>query len=161
MTGDRRSEKPSRRRLLRLHSKGTPTAPHLVSDIRPRIGIASIRRACEGESNASSVPSALKTVEDFTGLSNALHLRGDPVIATKRASTARGGSQVHDMAEFKVARLPSAKLGLDELDPAKPPRPGRRADALLRQAQCATCHTPPYYTDLDAQPARRRFSPSE
>ena len=62
------------------------------------------------------------------------------------------GSQVHFMAEFQelLDFPPAPKLGIDgKLDPKKASAEETRGQALFfGKAQCATCHQPPYYTDL-------------
>jgi cytochrome c peroxidase len=96
---------------------------------------------------------ALKTVEDFTECEQrAAYFDGDPVIATKKGvNILERGSQVHDMAEFQALLdfPPAPKLDVfGKLDPAKAsPAEMRGQDIFFGKGQCATCHTPPYYTD--------------
>lgn len=96
---------------------------------------------------------ALKTVEDFTEFEQrAAYFDGDPVLATKKgANVLERGSQVHAMAEFEelLDFPPAPKLGLDgRLDPRLASQQDLRGEALFfGKAKCASCHTPPYYTD--------------
>ena len=96
---------------------------------------------------------ALKTVEDFTEFEQrAAYFDGDPVIATKKGvNVLERGSQVHFMGEFQALLdfPPAPKLGIDgKLDPAKATPAELRGQALFfGKATCASCHTPPYYTD--------------
>ena len=61
------------------------------------------------------------------------------------------GSQVHFMAEFQsiLDFPPAPKLNiLGKLDPAKASESELRGqEVFFGKGQCATCHTPPYYTD--------------
>ena len=157
-TEDRRSEKPSRGvACFDCHANGhTNGATHLVGDIRPqeyrhRIDTPSLRGVNIQRLFGSQ--RALKTVEDFTEFEQrAAYFDGDPVIATKKGvNILDRGSQVHDMAEFQefLDFPPAPKLDVfGKLDPGKSDC-GRvaRTGGLFWQGQCATCHTPPYYTD--------------
>jgi cytochrome c peroxidase len=95
----------------------------------------------------------VRTVEDFTEFEQrAAYFDGDPVIATKKGvNILERGSQVHDMAEFQelLDFPPAPKLDLfGKLDPAKAsPDEMRGQEIFFGKGQCATCHTPPYYTD--------------
>ena len=96
---------------------------------------------------------ALKSVEDFTEFEQrAAYFDGDPVIATKKGvNILERGSQVHFMAEFQeILDFPPAPA-LDvfgKLDPAKATQAQLRGEAVFNgKGKCATCHTPPYYTD--------------
>jgi cytochrome c peroxidase len=157
-TEDRRSEKASRGvACLDCHANGhTNGATHLVGDIRPqehrhRIETPSLRGVNIQRLFGSQ--RALKTVEDFTEFEQrAAYFDGDPVIATKKGvNILERGSQVHDMAEFQALLdfPPAPKLDvLGKLDPAKAsPAEMRGQDIFFGKGQCATCHTPPYYTD--------------
>ena len=159
MTGDRRSEKPHRGvACFDCHSNGHSNAStHLIGDIRPqehrhRIDTPSLRGVNIQRLFGSQ--RALKTVEDFTEFEQrAAYFDGDPVIATKKGiNPLERGSQVHAMAEFQALLdfPPAPKLGIDgKLDPRKASEPELRGQALFfGKAKCATCHTPPYYTDL-------------
>ena len=61
------------------------------------------------------------------------------------------GSQVHFMAEFQslLDFPPAPKLNVfGRLDPAKATAAELRGeDVFFGKGKCATCHTPPYYTD--------------
>ena len=157
-TEDRRSEKPSRGvTCFDCHVNGhTNGAAHLVGDIRPqrfrhRIETPSLRGVNVQRLFGSQ--RALKTVEDFTEFEQrAAYFDGDPVIAMKKGPNLLDrGSQVHAMAEFEeILDFPSApKLNLlGKLDPKKATESERRGQELFfGKAQCAECHTPPYYTD--------------
>nr|WP_241480365.1 hypothetical protein [Legionella norrlandica] len=95
----------------------------------------------------------MKSVEDFTEFEQrAAYFDGDPVIATKKGvNILERGSQVHFMAEFQeiLDFPPAPKLTWEgKLDPAKATPEELRGQALFfGKAKCATCHTPPYYTD--------------
>jgi cytochrome c peroxidase len=157
-TEDRRSEKASRGvACLDCHANGhTNGATHLAGDIRPqehrhRIETPSLRGVNIQQLFGSQ--RALKTVEDFTEFEQrAAYFDGDPVIATKKGvNILERGSQVHDMAEFQelLDFPPAPKLDLfGKLDPAKAsPDEMRGQEIFFGKGQCATCHTPPYYTD--------------
>jgi cytochrome c peroxidase len=158
MTSDRRSEKPHRGvACFDCHSNGhTNGATHLVGDIRPqehrhRIDTPSLRGVNIQRLFGSQ--RALKTVEDFTEFEQrAAYFDGDPVIAVKKGiNPLERGSQVHQMAEFQALLdfPPAPKLGIDgKLDPRKASEVELRGqDLFFGKAKCATCHTPPYYTD--------------
>jgi cytochrome c peroxidase len=157
-TEDRRSEKPSRGvTCFDCHINGhTNAATHLVGDIRPqqnrrRIDTPSLRGVNIQRLFGSQ--RALKTVEDFTEFEQrAAYFDGDPVIAVKKGVAIRErGSEVHAMAEMQeIFDFPPApKLNIyGRLDPAKASQSELRGEALFfGKANCAGCHTPPYYTD--------------
>ena len=157
-TDDRRSVRPSRGvACFDCHANGhTNGATHEVGDIRPqefrhRIETPSLRGVNIQRLFGSQ--RALKTVEDFTEFEQrAAYFDGDPVIATKKGvNVLERGSQVHFMAEFQelLDFPPAPKLGVDgKLDPRKASEQEMRGQALFHgKAQCASCHTPPYYTD--------------
>lgn len=159
MTGDRRSERPHRGvACFDCHSNGhTNAATHLVGDIRPqehrhRLDTPSLRGVNIQRLFGSQ--RALKSVEDFTEFEQrAAYFDGDPVIAAKKGiNPLERGSQVHAMSEFQALLdfPPAPKLGIDgKLDPRKASEPELRGQELFfGKAKCATCHTPPYYTDL-------------
>jgi cytochrome c peroxidase len=134
----------------------TNAATHLVGDIRPqefrhRIDTPSLRGVNIQRLFGSQ--RALKTVEDFTEFEQrAAYFDGDPVIATKKGvNILERGSQVHFMAELQALLdfPPARKLGWDgKLDAAQATEAELRGQELFfGKAQCATCHTPPYYTD--------------
>jgi cytochrome c peroxidase len=157
-TEDRRSERPSRGvACFDCHVNGhTNGGFHLVGDIRPqefrrRIETPTLRGVNIQRLFGSQ--RALKTVEDFTEFEQrAAYFDGDPVIATKKGvNVLERGSQVHFMAEVQALFdfPPAPKLGLDgRLDPARASEDEKRGQAVFfGKGQCATCHTPPYYTD--------------
>jgi cytochrome c peroxidase len=157
-TADRRSEHPSLGvACFDCHQNGnTNGATHQVGDIRPqefrhRIDTTTLRGVNIQRLFGSQ--RSLKTVEDFTEFEQrAAYFDGDPVIATKKGvNILERGSQVHAMAEFQeiLDFPPAPKLDLfGKLDPKKATPAELRGQALfLGKAQCASCHTPPYYTD--------------
>ena len=139
------------------HANGhTNAATHTVGDIRPnehrhRIDTPSLRGVNIQRLFGSQ--RALKTVEDFTEFEQrAAYFDGDPGKATgKGVNILERGSQVHFMSEFEelLDFPPAPKLNvLGKLDPAKASEAESRGQTLFfGKAQCATCHTPPYYTD--------------
>jgi cytochrome c peroxidase len=157
-TDDRRTEKSSRGvTCFDCHANGGSNgAFHLVGDIRPqefrhRIETPALRGVNIQRLFGSQ--RALKTVEDFTEFEQrAAYFDGDPVIATKKGvNVLERGSQVHFMAEFQelLDFPPAPKLAWDgKLDPKKAsPQELRGQEVFFGKAQCASCHTPPYYTD--------------
>ncbi len=139
------------------HANGhTNAATHTVGDIRPnehrhRIDTPSLRGVNIQRLFGSQ--RALKTVEDFTEFEQrAAYFDGDPEQATRKGvNILERGSQVHFMAEFQslLDFPPAPKLNvLGKLDAAKASEAESRGQTLFfGKAQCATCHTPPYYTD--------------
>lgn len=157
-TEDRRTVKPSRGvACFDCHANGhTNKATHLVGDIRPqefrhRINTPTLRGLNIQRLFGSQ--RALKTVEDFTEFEQrAAYFDGDPVIATKKGvNILERGSQVHFMSEFQsiLDFPPAPKLNWEgKLDPAKAtPAELRGQELFFGKAKCASCHTPPYYTD--------------
>jgi cytochrome c peroxidase len=157
-TEDRRSMKPSRGvACFDCHTNGhTNKATHEVGDIRPqefrhRINTPTLRGLNIQRLFGSQ--RALKTVEDFTEFEQrAAYFDGDPVIATKKGvNILERGSQVHFMAEFQeiLDFPPAPKLNWEgKLDPDKAtPAELRGQELFFGKAKCASCHTPPYYTD--------------
>lgn len=157
-TEDRRTVKASRGvACFDCHINGhTNKATHLVGDIRPqefrhRINTPSLRGVNIQRLFGSQ--RALKTIEDFTEFEQrAAYFDGDPVIATKKGvNILERGSQVHFMAELQsiLDFPPAPKLNWEgKLDPAKAtPAELRGQELFFGKAKCATCHTPPYYTD--------------
>lgn len=139
------------------HANGhTDAATHTVGDIRPnehrhRIGTPTLRGVNIQRLFGSQ--RALKTVEDFTEFEQrAAYFDGDPEQATRKGvNILERGSQVHFMAEFQslLDFPPAPKLTVfGKLDPAKASEAELRGQAVFfGRGQCATCHTPPYYTD--------------
>lgn len=171
-TADRRSARPSRGvTCFDCHANGHSNgSTHLVGDMRPqafrhRLDTPTLRGVNIQQLFGSQ--RALKTVEDFTEFEQrAAYFDGDPVIATKKGvNILERGSQVHFMAEFQAILdfPPAPKLGIDgRLDPRKASEPEMRGQELFfGKAQCATCHAPPYYTDLTMHnlQAERFFKP--
>ncbi|MER3431769.1 MAG: cytochrome B6 [Blastocatellia bacterium] len=157
-TDDRRSEKPSRGvACFDCHSNGhTTAATHLVGDIRPqefrhRIDTPSLRGVNIQRLFGSQ--RALKSIEDFTEFEQrAAYFDGDIMLAAKKGmNPLERGSQVHAMAEFQelLDFPPAPKLNVyGKLDPKKASAAELRGQELFfGKANCATCHTPPYYTD--------------
>ena len=139
------------------HANGhTNAATHTVGDIRPnehrhRIDTPTLRGLNIQRLFGSQ--RALKTVEDFTEFEQrAAYFDGDPEQATRKGvNILERGSQVHFMAEFQslLDFPPALKLNvLGKLEVAKASEAELRGQTLFfGKAQCATCHTPPYYTD--------------
>ena len=139
------------------HANGhTTAATHTVGDIRPnehrhRIDSPSLRGVNIQRLFGSQ--RAMKSVEDFTEFEQrAAYFDGEPDKATRNGvNILERGSQVHFMAEFQdiLDFPPAPKLNvLGKLNPAKATESERRGqDLFFGKGQCATCHTPPYYTD--------------
>lgn len=159
-TADRKTEKPDGMRgvsCFDCHVNGhTSGAAHLVGDIRPqenrrRIETPSLRGVNIQRLFGSQ--RALKTVEDFTEFEQrAAYFDGDPVLATKKGlNILDRGSQVHDMSEFQeiLDFPPAPKLNVyGRLDRKKATESEARGeDLFFGKANCAACHTPPFYTD--------------
>jgi cytochrome c peroxidase len=158
LTEDRRSVEPHMGvSCFDCHANGhTNGATHLAGDVRPqelrhRIETPSLRGVNVQQLFGSQ--RALKTVEDFTEFEQrAAYFDGDPVIATKKGvNILERGSQVHDMAEFQelLDFPPAPKLNVfGKLDPSRATEQELRGqEVFFGKGQCATCHTPPYYTD--------------
>jgi cytochrome c peroxidase len=171
-TEDRRSQKPSQGvACLDCHANGNANgATHLAGDARPqefrhRIETPTLRGVNIQRLFGSQ--RALKSVEDFTEFEQrAAYFDGDPVIATKKGvNILDRGHQVHAMGEFQnVLDFPPApKLGIDgKLNPKLATEQEMRGQQLFfGKANCASCHTPPYYTDLTMHNlmAERFFKP--
>lgn len=157
-TDDRRSIRPSRGvACFDCHANGhTNASTHLVGDIRPqefrhRLDTPTLRGVNIQRLFGSQ--RALKSVEDFTEFEQrAAYFDGDPVLATKKGvNVLERASQVHFMAEFQALLdfPPAPKLTvLGRLDPKLASEAELRGETLFfGKAHCATCHTPPYYTD--------------
>ncbi len=139
------------------HANGhTNAATHTVGDIRPnehrhRIDTPSLRGVNIQRLFGSQ--RALKTVEDFTEFEQrAAYFDGEPDQATRKGvNILERGSQVHFMAEFQslLDFPPAPKLNVfGKLDPAQATDAEKRGEAVFYgKGQCATCHTPPYFTD--------------
>ncbi|MGH8655525.1 MAG: cytochrome B6 [Gammaproteobacteria bacterium] len=157
-TEDRRTKRPSRGvTCFECHANGhTNAATHLAGDVRPqefrhRIDTPSLRGVNIQRLFGSQ--RALRSVEDFTEFEQrAAYFDGDPVIAQKKGvNILERGSQVHFMAEIQelLDFPPAPKLDVfGQLDPAQATQAEVRGQELFfGKAKCATCHTPPYYTD--------------
>jgi cytochrome c peroxidase len=157
-TDDRRSLKAHPGvACLDCHVNGhTNAATHTVGDIRPnehrhRIDTPTLRGLYIQRLFGSQ--RAMKSVEDFTEFEQrAAYFDGDPTQAQRKGvNVLERGSQVQFMAE--VQNLfdfpPAPKLNvLGKLDPAKATLSELRGQAVFfGNGQCASCHTPPYYTD--------------
>ena len=139
------------------HANGhTNAATHTVGDIRPnelrhRIDTPSLRGVNIQRLFGSQ--RALKTVEDFTEFEQrAAYFDGIPADAARKGiNVLERGSQVHFMAEFQslLDFPPAPKLNVfGKLIPAKASAAELRGqEVFFGKGQCASCHTPPYYTD--------------
>lgn len=159
LTNERRSMRPSLGvSCFDCHANGgTNAATHLVGDIRPqeirrRIDTPSLRGVNIQRLFGSQ--RALKTIEDFTEFEQrAAYFDGDPAAAVRKGlNPLERGSQVHNMAEFQALLdfPPAPKLDVvtGKLDPSLATAAEMRGQELFfGKAQCASCHTPPYYTD--------------
>jgi len=159
-TADRKTERDDGMRgvsCFDCHVNGhTNGAMHLVGDIRPQENRRRIETPTLRGINIQRLfgsQRALKTVEDFTEFEQrAAYFDGDPVIATKKGvNPLERGSQVHFMSEMEELFdfPPAPKLNvLGRLDRKKATPAEMRGEALFNgKANCAVCHTPPYYTD--------------
>lgn len=157
-TEDRRSLKAHQGvACFDCHANGhTNAATHTVGDIRPnehrhRIDTPTLRGLNIQRLFGSQ--RALKTVEDFTEFEQrAAYFDGIPADATRKGTNVlERGSQVHFMAEFEsiLDFPPAPKLNVfGKLDPAKASESEMRGQGVFfGKGQCASCHTPPYYTD--------------
>ncbi len=159
-TADRKTEKPDGMRgvtCFDCHVNGhTSGAAHLVGDIRPqehrrRIETPSLRGVNIQRLFGSQ--RALKTVEDFTEFEQrAAYFDGDIVLATKKGiNILDRGTQVHDMSEFQeiLDFPPAPKLNVyGRLNRRMATESEARGeDLFFGKANCAQCHTPPFYTD--------------
>ncbi|MGZ6114998.1 MAG: cytochrome B6 [Gemmatimonadaceae bacterium] len=155
---DRRSLKASQGvACFDCHANGhTNAATHTVGDIRPnehrhRIDTPSLRGLNIQRLFGSQ--RAMKTVEDFTEFEQrGAYFDGIPADAARKGiNVLERGSQVHFMAEFQALLdfPPAPKLNVfGKLDPAKASESEMRGQGVFfGKGQCASCHTPPYYTD--------------
>ena len=161
-TADRKTERPDGMEgvtCFDCHVNGhTSAATHLVGDIRPqahrrRIDTPSLRGVNVQRLFGSQ--RALKTVEDFTEFEQrAAYFDGDQVsAAAKGINVLDRGSEVHFMSEVQALLDFPPAPGLNifgKLDPNKFEADSaemKGQELFFGKAQCATCHTPPYYTD--------------
>ncbi len=157
-TEDRRSLKAHQGvACFDCHANGhTNASTHTVGDIRPnehrhRIDTPSLRGVNIQRLFGSQ--RAMKSVEDFTEFEQrAAYFDGIPADAARKGTNVlERGSQVHFMAEFQALLdfPPAPKLNVfGKLNPAKASESEMRGQEIFfGKGQCATCHTPPYYTD--------------
>ncbi len=157
-TEDRRSLKAHQGvACFDCHSNGhTNASTHTVGDIRPneyrhRIDTPSLRGVNIQRLFGSQ--RALKSVEDFTEFEQrGAYFDGIPADAARKGTNVlERGSQVQFMAEFQelLDFPPAPKLNVfGTLDPAKASESEMRGEkAFFGKGRCASCHTPPYYTD--------------
>jgi cytochrome c peroxidase len=134
----------------------TNAATHTAGDVRPneyrhRIDTPSLRGLNIQRLFGSQ--RALKSVEDFTEFEQrGAYFDGIPADAAKKGTNIlERGSQVHFMAEFQtlIDFPPAPKLDIfGKLNPAHASESEMRGQEIFfGKGQCATCHTPPYYTD--------------
>src|SRR5665811_927546 len=155
---DRRSLKASQGvACFDCHANGhTNAATHTVGDIRPnehrhRIDTPSLRGLNIQRLFGSQ--RAMKTVEDFTEFEQrAAYFDGIPADAARKGTNVlERGSQVHFMAEFQALLdfPPAPKLNVfGKLNSVKASESEMRGQGIFfGKGQCASCHTPPYYTD--------------
>ncbi len=157
-TEDRRSLKASQGvACFDCHANGHTTAStHTVGDVRPneyrhRVDTPSLRGVNIQRLFGSQ--RALKTVEDFTEFEQrGAYFDGIPADAARKGTNVlERGSQVQFMAEFQALLdfPPAPKLNVfGKLNPVKASESEMRGQEIFfGKGQCATCHTPPYYTD--------------
>ncbi len=157
-TEDRRSLKAHQGvACFDCHVNGhTNAATHTAGDVRPneyrhRIDTPTLRGLNIQRLFGSQ--RALKSVEDFTEFEQrAAYFDGIPADAARKGTNIlERGSQVHFMAEFQALLdfPPAPKLNvLGKLNPAQASESEMRGQEIFfGKGQCATCHTPPYYTD--------------
>lgn len=161
-TADRKTERADGMQgvsCFDCHVNGhTSAATHLIGDIRPqahrrRIDTPSLRGVNIQRLFGSQ--RALKTIEDFTEFEQrAAYFDGDQVsAAAKGINPLERGSQVHFMAEVQALLDFPPAPGLNvfgKLDPKKFSEDSlemKGQTLFFGKAQCASCHTPPYYTD--------------
>ena len=139
------------------HANGhTNAATHTAGDVRPneyrhRVDTPSLRGVNAQRLFGSQ--RALKSVEDFIEFEQrGAYFDGIPADATRKGTNVlERGSEVHFMAEFQALLdfPPAAKLDVfGKLDAAKASESEMRGQEIFfGKGHCATCHTPPYYTD--------------
>jgi cytochrome c peroxidase len=155
---DRRSLKASQGvACFDCHANGhTNASTHTAGDIRPnelrhRVDTPSLRGLNVQRLFGSQ--RAMKTVEDFTEFEQrAAYFDGIPADAARKGTNVlERGSQVHFMAEFQALLdfPPAPKLNVfGKLNSAKASESEMRGQGIFfGKGQCASCHTPPYYTD--------------
>lgn len=157
---DRRVERPQLGvACFDCHANGhTNAATHLVGDIRPqefrnRLDTPTLRGVNIQRHFGSQ--RALRTIEDFTEFEQrAAYFDGDPVAAMlKGINPLDRATQVQHMAEFQEIMdfppTPHLNPVTRRLDPLRATAAELRGqEVFFGRGQCATCHTPPFYTDL-------------
>lgn len=157
-TEDRRSLKAHQGvACFDCHINGhTNASTHTAGDVRPneyrhRIDTPTLRGLNIQRLFGSQ--RALKSVEDFTEFEQrTAYFDGIPADAARKGTNIlERGSQVHFMAEFQALLdfPPAPKLNvLGKLNPAQASESEMRGQEIFfGKGQCATCHSPPYYTD--------------
>ena len=129
---------------------------HLNPDNRPqdtrfRIGTVSLRGVNIQHFFGSK--RALRTLEDFSEVeAKTAYFDGDPVIALKKGARRFTREEVAAMAAMQnmIAFPPAPKLNVHgRLDAKKASESELRGEKLFAE-NCASCHSPPYYTDNSA-----------
>lgn len=157
-TDDRKTELPSLGvTCFDCHVNGHTTAQfHLSPDIRPqhrrfRLDTVSLRGLFAQQIHGSK--RSLRSVEDFTEFEQrTAYFNGDQTHAFKKGAFVLDRTVVSHMAQmqnmFDFPPAPKLDPVTGRLDPKKGTENERRGEALFfGKAQCATCHTPPYYLD--------------
>jgi cytochrome c peroxidase len=156
-TDDRKTMRPSLGvACLDCHINGHTTGQfHLNPDDRPqhrriRLDTVSLRGLFNQQIHGSK--RSLRSVEDFTEFEQrTAYFNGDPIRAAKKGVNLLDRIEVTRMAQMQnmLDFPPAPKLtALGRLDPAKATQNELRGETLFfGQAQCATCHVPPFYLD--------------
>jgi cytochrome c peroxidase len=168
-TNDRKSRDPSLGvTCFDCHVNGHTTGQfHLNPDDRPqqrrfRLDTTSLRGMYSQQIHGSK--RSLRSVEDFTEFEQrSAYFNGDPIHAAKKGMNVLDRIPVSHMAQLQnmLDVPPAPKLNLlGRLDPAKATESERRGEMLFfGKAQCASCHTPPFYLDNQMHDLRvERFS---
>lgn len=157
-TDDRKTDQPSLGvTCFDCHVNGHTTGQfHLTPDIRPqhrrfRLDTVSLRGLFNQQIHGSK--RSLRSVEDFTEFEQrTAYFNGDPIHAFKKGAaildriTVSHMAQMQNMLDFPPA--PKLNPVTGRLDPAKATVEERRGEELFfGKAQCATCHTAPFYMD--------------
>lgn len=157
-TDDRKSREASLGvTCLDCHVNGHTTAQfHLNPDIRPeerrlRLDTTSLRGLFNQQIHGSK--RSLRSVEDFTEFEQrTAYFNGDEIHAIKKGMNILDRIQVSHMAQmqnmFDFPPAPKLDPITGRLDPAKATESELRGEKLFfGKAQCASCHTPPFYLD--------------
>jgi cytochrome c peroxidase len=157
-TDDRKTEQPSLGvTCFDCHVNGHTTGQfHLSPDIRPqhrrfRLDTTSLRGVSHQQIHGSK--RSLRSVEDFTEFEQrTAYFNGDPIHAFKKGAFVLDRVVVSHMAQmqnmFDFPPAPKLNPVTGRLDPAKATVEERRGEELFfGKAQCATCHTAPFYLD--------------